>query len=251
MRQVILGMPLDALSMDEVLDRCRSSLTSRTRTLVGVVNAAKMVKLRDDTHLRDSLLDCDVLVADGQSVVWASRLLGKRLPERVAGIDLFERLLDIAAREGWSVYLLGAKPDVLATMQERVADRFVGLKIASARDGYFSGDEAGLVADDIRNSGADMLFLGMTSPKKEVFLGEWGASLGVPVQHGVGGSFDILAGITKRAPALWQKLGLEWLYRVLQEPGRLWRRYLTTNARFIALVLRERIRPQQQYMHSP
>lgn len=250
MKRLVLGMPIDALTTDDVLDRCRASLRSRERILIGVVNAAKMVKLRHDEHLRDSLLDCDVLLADGQSVVWASRLLRRPVPERVAGIDLFERLLELAALDGWSVYLLGATPDVLATLQERVSERFVGLKIAGARDGYFAAAESGPVATGIRDSGADMLFLGMTSPKKEIFLGDFGPTLGVPVLHGVGGSFDILAGITKRAPQRWQRLGLEWLYRVRQEPGRLWRRYLTTNVTFIALVARELVRRQPPYRHS-
>jgi N-acetylglucosaminyldiphosphoundecaprenol N-acetyl-beta-D-mannosaminyltransferase len=250
MKRLVLGLSLDAMTMDGVLERCRASLKTRERTLIGVVNAAKMVKLRHDAHLRDSLLDCDVLLADGQSVVWASRLLRRPMPERVAGIDLFERLLELAAADGWSVYLLGAKPDVLATMQQRLSERFAGLKVAGARDGYFTDAEAGAVAADIRDSGADMLFLGMTSPKKENFLGDFGATLNVPVLHGVGGSFDIMAGITKRAPVRWQRLGLEWLYRVLQEPGRLWRRYLTTNVTFIALVLRELVRRQPPYQHS-
>jgi len=250
MKQLILGMPIDAMTMDDVLDRCRASLATRERTLVGVVNAAKMVRLRDDAHLRDSLLDCDVLLADGQSVVWASRLLRRAVPERVAGVDLFERLLELAARDGRSVYLLGARADVLATLQQRLGERFPALKIVGARDGYFTDAEASTVAADIADSGADMLFLGMTSPKKEIFLGDYGETLGVPVLHGVGGSFDILAGVTKRAPLLWQRLGVEWLYRVLQEPRRLWRRYFTTNVTFIALVLRELVRRQPPYRHS-
>ena len=250
MKQLILGMPIDAMTMDDVLDRCRASLATRERTLVGVVNAAKMVRLRDDAHLRDSLLDCDVLLADGQSVVWASRLLRRAVPERVAGVDLFERLLELAARDGRSVYLLGARADVLATLQQRLGERFPALKIVGARDGYFTDAEASTVAADIADSGADMLFLGMTSPKKEIFLGDYGETLGVPVLHGVGGSFDILAGVTKRAPLLWQRLGVEWLYRVLQEPRRLWRRYFTTNVTFIVLVLRELVRRQPPYRHS-
>ena len=250
MKRTILGMPVDALTMDEVLLRCRAALESRDRLLIGVVNAAKMVKLRQDVHLRDSLLDCDVLLADGQSVVWASRLLRSPLPERVAGIDLFERLLVGAARAGWSVYLLGANPAVLAHLRSRRASRLPALKIAGSHDGYFSDADATTVAEDIRASGADMLFLAMPSPSKEIFLGDWGPSLGVPVLHGVGGSFDVLAGITKRAPLRWQKLGLEWLYRVIQEPGRMWRRYLTTNGKFIALVSRDLIRRQSPYTRS-
>jgi N-acetylglucosaminyldiphosphoundecaprenol N-acetyl-beta-D-mannosaminyltransferase len=165
MKRTILGMPVDALTMDEVLLRCRAALESRDRLLVGVVNAAKMVKLRQDVHLRDSLLDCDLLLADGQSVVWASRLLRAPLPERVAGIDLFERLLEVGARDGWSVYLLGAKPDVLAQLRRRLASRFPALKIAGSHDGYFSDADASTVAEDIRASGADMLFLAMPSPQ--------------------------------------------------------------------------------------
>jgi len=183
-------------------------------------------------------------------VVWASRLLRRAVPERVAGVDLFERLLELAARDGRSVYLLGARADVLATLQQRLGERFPALKIVGARDGYFTDAEASTVAADIADSGADMLFLGMTSPKKEIFLGDYGETLGVPVLHGVGGSFDILAGVTKRAPLLWQRLGVEWLYRVLQEPRRLWRRYFTTNVTFIALVLRELVRRQPPYRHS-
>ena len=237
--RILFGLPLVALTMDEVVQLCAASLRSRQRMLVGVVNAAKIVKLRHDDQLRRSLLECDVLLADGQSVVWASRLLRQRLPERVAGIDLFERLLQLADRRGRSVYLLGAKPEVLAVLQRRISDRFPSLTIAGAHDGYFDVDDADAIATDIRESGADMLVLGITSPKKEIFLGDYGDGLGVPVLHGVGGSFDILAGVTRRAPVHWQRSGLEWLYRLLQEPRRLWRRYLVTNTKFVVLTLKE------------
>jgi N-acetylglucosaminyldiphosphoundecaprenol N-acetyl-beta-D-mannosaminyltransferase len=121
------------------------------------------------------------------------------------------------------------------------------LCIAGSRDGYFSDGEAAGVAAEIREAKPDMLVLGMTSPKKELFLGRYGASLGVPVLHGVGGSFDILAGITRRAPEIWQRLGMEWAYRVLQEPGRLWRRYLKTNTAFLVLTAHELVRPTHPY----
>lgn len=249
-KRALYGLLLDAITLDEVLARCDRAVEDRERLLIGVVNAAKVVKLRRDDVLRDSLLECDVLLADGQSVVWASRLLGQPLPERVAGVDLFERLLERADRGGRSVYLLGARPDVLATLRERITQRFPGLVIAGSHDGYFSDAEAAEVAAEIAACGADMLFLGMTSPKKEIFLGTFGEKLGVPVLHGVGGSFDILAGITKRAPVRWQRLGLEWLYRLLQEPRRMWRRYLTTNSAFIWLTVKERVRPSPTFRRS-
>jgi N-acetylglucosaminyldiphosphoundecaprenol N-acetyl-beta-D-mannosaminyltransferase len=239
--RILFGLRISALTMADVVEMSQAALESRQRMLIGVVNAAKIVKLGHDELLRDSLLACDVLLADGQSVVWASRLLGRALPERVAGIDLFERLLALADEQRRSVYLLGARPDVLLAMREQISRRFPKLTIAGWRDGYFGTGQAQTVADAIRQSGADMLFLGMPSPKKEIFLGTYGDDLGVPVLHGVGGSFDILAGITKRAPVRWQRMGLEWLYRLLQEPRRLSWRYLSTNTAFIWLTLKERV----------
>lgn len=250
LHQTLFGLNLDAVTLDEAVGRCRLALDSDQRVLVGVVNAAKVVNLRSDAFLRDSLLECDLLVADGQSVVWASRILRRPLPERVAGIDLFESLLDLAHQEGRSVYLLGARPDVLARVIEVVNARWPGLRIAGARDGYFSTEETADVAQDIRSAAPDMLFLGMTSPKKEIFLATHGHALGVPVLHGVGGSFDVLAGLTRRAPEQWQRLGMEWAYRLVQEPGRLWRRYLRTNTAFIGLVARDLVRPTVAYANS-
>ncbi|MFF1879658.1 WecB/TagA/CpsF family glycosyltransferase [Leifsonia sp. NPDC058230] len=241
--QLLYGLELDALTMDEVLERARVSVASRQRYLIGVVNAAKIVKMRHDELLRDSLIEADVLVADGQSVVWASRLLGRPLPERIAGIDLFERLLRSADREGQSIYLLGAKQDVLDTLVSRIRATYPRLTVVGSRNGYFSDDESADVAREIAESGADMLFLGITSPKKEIFLARFGDELGVPLLHGVGGSFDVMAGVTKRAPASWQNAGMEWAYRLLQEPRRMWKRYLPTNTAFIALTARERWRP--------
>jgi N-acetylglucosaminyldiphosphoundecaprenol N-acetyl-beta-D-mannosaminyltransferase len=246
-RQLLFGMYMDAMRMDDVIERCRTALATRSRVLLGVLNAAKIVELRRNPLLRESLMECDLLLADGQSVVWASKLLGRPLPERVAGIDIFTRLLFLAHRDDRSIALLGAKPDVLAEMQRVIAQRFPGLRIAYSHDGYYEAGEAAQIAADIRDSGADMLFLGMTSPKKEIFLGSYGASLNVPVLHGVGGSFDIMAGITRRAPVAWQKAGMEWAYRLLQEPRRLWWRYLKTNTSFVQLTAREMINPARAF----
>jgi exopolysaccharide biosynthesis WecB/TagA/CpsF family protein len=242
-RQLLFGLAIDAATLGEVLTRCEAAIRTRTRVLVGVVNAAKLVNLRKDAKLRDSLLECDMILADGQSVVWASKILSKPLPERVAGIDLFEGLLDLADQEHYSVYLLGATPAVVAALAETISNRFPNAVIAGWRDGYFVDEEADSVAYEITTSRPDMLFLGMASPKKEIFLGRFGASLGVPVLHGVGGSFDVMAGVTQRAPESWQRLGFEWAYRLKQEPRRLWRRYLRTNTRFILQVIIERFRP--------
>ncbi|TFC19856.1 glycosyltransferase [Cryobacterium algoritolerans] len=235
------------MTMAEVLERAHVAVRERRRLLIGVVNAAKVVKMRKDELLRGSLLETDVLLADGQSVVWASRILGHPLPERIAGIDLFERLLESANVNSESVYFLGARPEVLGALLDQVGTRFPGLRVAGSRDGYFSAEESSEVAEMIAASKADMLFLGITSPKKEIFLARFGDDLNVPLMHGVGGSFDILAGVTHRAPRAWQRLGVEWAYRLLQEPRRLFKRYLSTNTAFIALTLRERIHPTASY----
>jgi N-acetylglucosaminyldiphosphoundecaprenol N-acetyl-beta-D-mannosaminyltransferase len=246
----LFGLRIDAVTLAAVVEQCETAIQSRRRTLIGVVNAAKIVRIGQDERLRDSLLECDVLLADGQSVVWASRLLRKALPERVTGIDLFVELLHLADRQHRSVYLLGAKPEVLAQLQVYLADCFPGLILAGAQDGYFVDEDSASVAAAIRQSGADMLFLGMTTPKKEIFLGQYGDFVDVPVLHGVGGSFDVLAGVTKRAPLTWQRFGLEWAYRLLQEPRRLWRRYLSTNSAFVGLTIKELVRPTKTYRLS-
>jgi N-acetylglucosaminyldiphosphoundecaprenol N-acetyl-beta-D-mannosaminyltransferase len=246
-RQVLFGLTVDAVTLPQAVAIAAQSLQTRSRLIIGVVNAAKVVKLKADAVLRESLLEADLLLADGQSVVWASRLLGRPLPERVTGIDLFEALLDLADREGHSAFLLGARPEVLKRVHEVVADRWPNVRIAGSQDGYFPADEVGSVAERIAASHADMLFIAMGTPTKEIFLGTYGDRLGVPVLHGVGGSFDVLAGVTKRAPERWQRWGMEWAYRVLQEPRRLWRRYLVTNVAFVFLLLAERLKRRPPY----
>lgn len=243
----LFGLQVAPLTLAEATALAESAIGQRRRLLFGVLNAAKVVKLTRDEVLRDSLLGADVLLADGQSVVWASRLLRQPLPERVAGIDLFEALLDLADRNRLRVYLLGARQEVLARLRHAIGERWPGVVLAGSRDGYFSEEESADVAAEIARSRADLLFLGITTPKKEIFLARHGDRLGVPVLHGVGGSFDVFAGVTRRAPLRWQRLGLEWAYRLRQEPRRLWRRYLTTNVTFLGLLAGELVRLRPLY----
>lgn len=243
----LFGLPVHAATMAQAVESCERAIADGRSMTVGVVNAAKVVNLRRDPALRAAVTSCDLLLADGQSVVWASRLLGLPLPERVAGIDLFTQLLLRADVARQRVYFLGGTQDVLDGVLDRVRREHPGIHIAGSQHGYFDVDDASEVAQDIRDSAADMLFVAMTSPRKEVFLDTWGQSLDVRVCHGVGGSFDVLAGKTRRAPERWQRLGLEWLYRVKQEPGRLWKRYLFTNLRFLGLTASELVHPTPAY----
>lgn len=239
MRRPVLGIGVDPFTMTDAVAQCAKTVATGGYLSIGMLNAAKVVAMRRDEQLRRAVAGCGMVLADGQSVVWASTLLGARLPERVAGIDLFTELLAESARREFRVYFLGARPRVLQRMLAEVGRRHPRLAVAGARDGYFAADEEAEVAAQIRRSGANVVFLGMTSPKKELFIGRWGEATGANVVHGVGGSFDVLAGVTRRAPGWYQSHGLEWLYRAWQEPGRLGRRYLTTNTAFVALVVRE------------
>ncbi len=238
-RRDLFGIAIDPLTMAQAVQRCTGAIERGNYLSVGMVNAAKVIAMRKDQRLREAVCRCGLVLADGQSVVWASRLLRSALPERVAGIDLFQQLLGQAARRAYRVYFLGARPSVLQRMLAEVTHRFPGLVVAGARDGYFRPEQDRDVAAEIRRAGPDLLFLGTSSPKKELFVSRWGSATGASVVHGVGGSFDVLAGVTQRAPAWWQEHGLEWLYRAWQEPARLGPRYAKTNASFLALVARE------------
>jgi N-acetylglucosaminyldiphosphoundecaprenol N-acetyl-beta-D-mannosaminyltransferase len=236
----LFGIPICAETMTEALRRVHEAICNRRRLHIGVVNAAKIVNMRRDPELHSAVSDSDVIYADGMSVVWASRFLKAPLPERIAGIDLMTAILEQGDKAGYRVFCLGASDDVLDKVCDRFAATYPGVTIAGRHHGYFdeSGEET--VAGLIRAAAADVLFVAITSPKKERFMARWADVINVPVVHGVGGSFDVVAGLVERAPDSWQRLGLEWLYRVKQEPRRLWRRYLVTNAVFLKLLIAEK-----------
>lgn len=235
----IMGTSIAALRMSDVLDTCDKHIKDRNPLLIGVANVAKVVNARRNAELRLSLEEADFIVADGLPLVWLSRLCGRALPERVAGIDIMTRLLEQGDRNGYSVYFLGASEEVVRKVIEDTRKNYPCVNIAGYHDGYFKPEQEEEIAKDIRNSGADILFVAISPPKKENFLRQWSSFMEVPVCHGVGGSFDVVAGITKRAPVWMQECALEWLYRVIQEPSRMWRRYLVTNVMFIALSIIE------------
>lgn len=232
----LFNVPVHALTMPQVLERVTAAIERRSPLHIGVVNAAKVVNMHRNPALNDDVLSSDLVLADGASVVMASRLLGSPLPERVTGIDLMYGMLAAGNSRGWRVYCLGATEEVSARVEACIRQQFPGVVIAGRRNGYFGANEEQGIAEQIAASRADILLVAITSPKKEQFMARWNKLMNVPVVHGVGGSFDVMAGVVRRAPVLWQRLGLEWLYRVLQEPGRLWKRYLVTNAWFCWLL---------------
>jgi N-acetylglucosaminyldiphosphoundecaprenol N-acetyl-beta-D-mannosaminyltransferase len=237
-RAEVLGCELDRVDMPQALRRCEAYVTERSRARHMAVNAAKIVSSRRQAELRRVINGCDLVTADGQAVVWASRLLGDPVPARVTGIDLMEQLLALADRRGYRIFLLGARPEVLAVATAIIGARHPGLQIAGRRDGYFSEAEEPEIVADIHAARPDLLFVGLPSPRKEYFLAKWAAHLDVPFSMGVGGALDVLAGETRRAPRPLQRLGLEWAFRLAQEPGRLWKRYLLTNSTFVWMTVR-------------
>ena len=238
-RALVLGCEIDRVRMNEAVALCRAAVEQQSFLQHMALNAAKIVSLRADSRLREAVAGSELVTADGQSLVWASRLLRDPLPERVAGIDLMEELFALSEREGYRIYLLGATPDTLARAIERLLERHPNLSIAGSQHGYFSEGESGVICERIRAVAPDVLFVAMSSPRKEYWLAEHGRALGVPMIMGVGGALDVIAGDVLRAPRWAQVTGFEWAWRVAQEPRRLWRRYLVTNTRFIVLVARE------------
>ena len=236
-----LGCRLSPLGAADLLVAVDRAVRERRPLLHAVLNAAKVVHATRDEGFRRLLNSFDLIQADGMSIVWAARLLYGRHVPRLAGADLMPLLLAHAERRGHRVYFLGATDEVLNLMQERLRSRFPALRVAGARNGYFAAAAETDVAREIAAADADLLFVGMPTPRKETFLATHGRSLGVAFAMGVGGTFDVLAGRVRRAPLVVQKAGFEWAWRLGQEPGRLGRRYLTSNGRFALLVLRARL----------
>lgn len=236
-----LNTDMHSTTMVETCVEIEKRIESSRFTQHVVVNVAKLVHMQTDTELADSVKSCDIVNIDGMGVVWGARFCGHQVPERVAGVDLFHQLLVLSNRNAYPVYLLGATAEVVEKTAEMVQLQNPGIKIAGFHHGYFWDDEQAVV-DAIRASGARLLFVAITSPKKENFINQWRDQLGVDFVMGVGGTFDVVAGKVRRAPLWMQNAGLEWFYRVMQEPGRMRQRYLHTNSQFAWLLLKEKFR---------
>lgn len=240
-RITICNVPVDVLTMKQTIDLIDNAIRDKRSIHHVVINSVKVVNARKDTQLRESIINCDIINADGQGIIWASRILNKPLPERVAGIDLMENLVALAARKKYRIFFLGAKENILSKVIQVYSKRYGNDIIAGYANGYFKAEEEVKVAQQIAASKADILFVAMSSPKKEIFLNTHKDLIQTPFIMGVGGSFDVVAGFVKRAPKWMQEYGMEWFYRTLQEPRRMWRRYLFGNSSFIFLVFKEKL----------
>lgn len=237
-----LNTSIDNLSMQETLEKISESIENKQQLHHVVVNAGKIVAMQKDADLRKSVNESDIINADGQAVVWASRFLGNPLKERVAGIDLMANLVEMAHRKKYRIFLFGAEEEVITSVVDLYSEKYSPELIAGYRNGYFQKEEEEAIANHIAKSGAQMLFVAISSPTKENFLYNNRKILkDINFIMGVGGSFDVFAGKTKRAPKWMQKIGMEWFYRFLQEPKRMWKRYLIGNSKFIYLIFKEKL----------
>jgi len=235
----LLNTFVDNLLMDETLELIEAAIDKGEQIHHVVVNAGKIVAMQSDLELRKSVNESDLINADGQAVVWASKLLGNPIKERVAGIDLMINLIELAKKNKYKIFFLGAKEEIVAKVVSTCSPEIV----AGYRNGYFNKNEENQIAEDISKTKANILFVAISSPKKENFLYQNRLALSkVNFIMGVGGSFDVVSGKTKRAPLWMQKSGLEWFYRFIQEPSRMWKRYLIGNSKFISLVIREKFK---------
>lgn len=245
----LFGVPVRSETMDQAVDAIDAAIRARRPTVHSVLNAGKVSKLASDPEFFRLMTAFDMIHADGASIVLAGKVLGRPLPERVAGIDLMQRLVALSEQRGYRPFFLGAKQEIVQTCVDRLRERHPRLKVAGLHHGYWKdGDpvEEGAVVQAVRASGADLLFVAMPTPRKERFLIRQRTALGVPFAMGVGGSFDVVAGLVQRAPESWQRLGMEWAYRLVQEPGRMWKRYLVTNSHFLWLLAKERLFKQSR-----
>ncbi len=231
----ILNCRFDAVNEAGAAQWARETLRSGKRGHISTVNVAILMMMRSDPRLKQYIDDSGLIVADGQPLIWLSRLLRKPLPERVAGVELVHELVNVASQENAGIYLMGATQDIVKDVAKKLSEQTSNAQFVGVQDGYFSHEESKARAQAIRESGAKLLIVAMGVPRQEQFLQDHWEDLNVQLAIGVGGSFDVIAGRTKRAPQWMQTVGLEWFFRMSQEPRRLAKRYFITNSQFIWL----------------
>lgn len=234
----MLGCPIDTLTMEETVYAIDEKICSNESVEVGFVDAGKLANMQTDKALYRYILDNDIIKADGQSLVWLSKFNRYKLPERITGIDLMLKLFELAYRKRYRIFLLGAKEEIVSKVVKDFSKKYSPQIFAGYSNGYFSKDEERKIAEKIADSDAQLLFIGMGTPKKEEFIYKYKEVLRkINVKMGVGGAFDVVAGEIKRAPSWVQKIGMEWFFRFLQEPRLKWKSEVADSFRFLYLFL--------------
>lgn len=237
----VFNIKVHPLLKTEFLSEVESDIKKGRQIVQNGINASTINLLNNNNELISIFNNSDLVNIDGMSVVWALRFIGYKVPERVACPDLAIDILKMAENHNYSVFLFGAQEESLNSCIKRIIEIFPHLKIAGHRNGYFKKEDELEIVNLINKTNPDILFLGMPSPEKEYFADKYKGILTAKYIFGVGGLFDIFSGLAKRAPVWMQKVGLEWFYRFIQEPRRLWKRYLIGNIKFIRLVIKEKL----------
>lgn len=217
----VLGVEFDNLTMDQAVQSAQEMLEQGGFHYGVTPNAEFVQRAQQDPAFRAALNGADLVLPDGIGVVYASRILGRPIRGRVPGCDFAAALCQTMARTGRKLFLLGAKPGVAEQAAKNLQAAHPGLCVCGVHDGYFT--DSGPVAEEIRAAGADVVFVCLGAPKQENWMIEYGPKTGASFLIGLGGSLDVFAGTVKRAPEVWQKLGLEWFYRLLKQPSRIGR----------------------------
>ncbi len=234
----ILGIRVDALTYEGLLAQVAAFIAEGTPHQICTANPEFVMEARRNPAFRCVLAEADLVMADGVGLLWAARLLGRPLPQRVTGSDGVPLIAQRAAQESWRVFLLGAAPGVAQRAGDILMQRYPGLQVVGTYAGSPADAEAPEIIARIRAAKPHLLFVAYGAPRQDLWIAKHAAALGVPVMMGVGGTLDFIAGVQKRAPAWVQRLNLEWLYRLITQPWR-WRRQLDL-PRFAWAVLRER-----------
>jgi len=221
MKETILGVQVNTENSDELIPKVFRNIEDKKKSLVVAINPEKLMKAKEDPELKALLNRAEFQIPDGIGVIIASKLKKGSISSRITGIDMMDRIVREAARTGRAVFLYGAKPGVADKAAQQLKQTYPNLIVAGTQDGYES--DSSKVLDTINKAKPDILFVAMGSPKQEQWIEQHRDNLYPMLYQGVGGSFDVLAGNVKRAPAAFQRLGAEWLYRLLKEPSRLQR----------------------------
>jgi len=239
------GIPIVNTTMDEAVDWILAEAAGSRRRLMAFVNPDCLNIAWKHAEYHAVLAHADRVLPDGIGIHLGCRMLGQALKANVNGTDMFPLLCEAAAREGISIYLLGARPGVARAAASNMVARYPDLKVAGARDGYFELDDEKAVVDEINESGARILLVAFGAPRQELWLKRWRDQLAPPVCMGVGGLFDFYSGRIPRAPVWMREMGLEWVFRLMQEPGRMWRRYVIGNPLFLHRVRKQAKNPEK------
>jgi N-acetylglucosaminyldiphosphoundecaprenol N-acetyl-beta-D-mannosaminyltransferase len=216
----LYGVRVSSMGMQDTVNYLAEAIRSRQPNQVITVNPIMIMSGLEDPSYMRVMQEAELLVPDGTGVVWAASFIGKPVKERVTGIELIHELMDRGQREGWRVYLLGTTADTIRAATDRLQERYPNIHIVGVRDGYFGDEEDDRVIEEIVKAEPDILLVGRAANNQEPWIGKYKHRLNIPVMMGVGGSFDVISGKLKRAPKIVQRLGLEWLFRLIQEPYR-------------------------------